>query len=244
MSSTHSGIAKRLLLLLVVIVLIGSGITLHNHLSLQALARHDAWMRAWCGAHPVSSSVLCFAFYTAATAASVPAAAGMTVVVGWLFGLPTGLLIISFASTAGACCSFMTSRFLFRDQVRRRFSKQLQSLEDALQRHGAAYLFLLRLVPLMPFFVINIVMGLTPMKLRTFWWVSQLGMLPGTILYVAAGANVPTLQTLADQGLRSLLSVRLLLLFALLGLMPLIVRAIFQRLTKSGTAKDAGVASD
>ena len=96
----------------------------------------------------------------------------------------------------------------------------------------------------MPYFVINIVMGLTPMKLRTFWWVSQLGMLPGTILYVAAGANVPTLQTLADQGLRSLLSVRLLLLFALLGLMPLIVRAIFQRLTKSGTAKDAGVASD
>lgn len=238
-----SSVTGRNLLLISILMLMGvSALLLHRQLSLSALAEHEATLRLWCDRHLLLSSLLCFLVYATATAISVPAAAGMTVVVGWLFGLPLGLLIISFASTTGACFAFLISRMLFRRQVRQRFQEQLKEIERALERHGASYLFLLRLVPLMPFFVINIIMGLTPMRLRTFWWVSQLGMFPGTIVYVAAGASVPTLRIIADQGISSLLNLRLLLLFALLGLMPLAVRALFHKwsgIRKSGDVTTA-----
>ena len=239
-----SSVTGRNLLLICSITLMAvTAMLLHGQLSLPAVAEHEATLRLWCNQNLLLSSLLCFLVYATATAISVPAAAGMTVVVGWVFGLPLGLLIISFASTTGACCAFLISRLLFRAQVRQRFREQLKEIEQALERHGASYLFLLRLVPLMPFFVINIIMGLTPMRLRTFWWVSQLGMFPGTIVYVAAGASVPTLQIIADQGLSSLLNLRLLLLFTLLGLMPIAVRAIFHKWSGRRNSGDVTAAS-
>ncbi|MBL8813627.1 MAG: TVP38/TMEM64 family protein, partial [Planctomycetaceae bacterium] len=117
---------------------------------------------------------------------------------------------------------------------------------SALERDGAFYLFLLRLVPVIPFFVINIVMGLTPIRLRTFWWVSQLGMLPGTFLFVAAGASVPTLQNIADQGISGILSLKVIAAFSALGLMPLVARRIFlgRRAWQTSTASHAAHAAD
>lgn len=135
----------------------------------------------------------------------------------------------------------MISRKLLREPVRVRFADRLAEIELALQRDGAFYLFLLRLVPVIPFFVINIVMGLTPIRLRTFWWVSQLGMLPGTVLFVAAGASVPTLQTIADQGISGILSLKVVAAFSALGLMPLVARRLFlgRRAWKSTISPDS-----
>ena len=116
------------------------------------------------------------------------------------------------------------SRFLFRDAIRSRFGERLTTINEALAREGAFYLFTLRLIPQVPFFVVNLLMGLTPLRATTFWWVSQLGMLPGTCVYVYAGASVSSLERLRDEGVSSLVTWQLLLAFALLGLFPLIVK--------------------
>jgi len=200
---------------------------LRDELSFQRLAEHDAAIRGWCRLHPVISYSIVFVGYTAATGASIPAAAGMTVATGWIFGFWPAFLLTSFASTAGASAAFLVSRRLLRERVRVRFADRLKEIEAALEREGAWYLFLLRLVPLLPFFVINIVMGLTPIRFRTFWWVSQLGMLPGTALYVAAGASMPTLRVLAEQGVSGIINFQVLGWFTLLGLMPIIARRLY-----------------
>jgi len=206
---------------------------LRDELSLQRLADHDAWMRQLYNDHPVLITAAAFVLYVAATGASVPGATGLTLACGWLFGFWRAFILVSFASTSGAALAFMASRLLLRDRVRKRFADKLKEVESALQRDGAFYLFLLRLVPAIPFFVINIVMGLTPIRLRTFWWVSQLGMLPGTVLYVAIGASVPTLRTLADQGIMGVLTAdvvfRITAAFTALGLLPLIARLMIVR---------------
>ena len=200
---------------------------LRDHLSFQRLADHDAAIRDWCHLHRMISYSIAFVGYTVATGASIPAAAGMTVAAGWIFGFWPAFLLTSFASTAGASAAFLVSRRLLRERVRVRFSDRLKEIEAALEREGAWYLFLLRLVPLLPFFVINIVMGLTPIRFRTFWWVSQLGMLPGTALFVAAGASMPTLKVLAEQGVTGIVNVRVLGWFTLLGLMPIVARRLY-----------------
>ncbi len=200
---------------------------LRDELSFQRLAEHDAAIRSWCRLHPVISYSIVFVGYTAATGASIPAAAGMTVAAGWIFGFWPAFLLTSFASTAGASAAFLVSRRLLRERVRIRFADRLKEIEAALEREGAWYLFLLRLVPLLPFFVINIVMGLTPIRFRTFWWVSQLGMLPGTALFVAAGASMPTLRVLAEQGVSGIINFQVLGWFTLLGLMPIVARRLY-----------------
>ncbi len=202
---------------------------LWDELSLRRLADHDAWVRQLYNDHRILITAAAFVGYVIATGASVPGAAGLTLACGWLFGFWRALLLVSFASTAGASLSFMASRLLLRNAVRDRFADRLKEVESALDRDGAFYLFLLRLVPAIPFFVINIVMGLTPIRLRTFWWVSQVGMLPGTVLYVAAGASVPTLRTLADQGITGILTLKVLAAFTALGLLPLIARRMIVR---------------
>ena len=147
---------------------------------------------------------------------------------GWYFRFGPGLILVSFASTMGATLAFMLSRFLFRDFIQSRFGDRLNSFNQSLEREGPFFLFTLRLVPAVPFFVINAVMGLTPIKTRTFWWVSQLGMLAGTIVFVYAGSSVPSLQTLADKGINAVFTPRqftqILLAFVLLGVFPLAVR--------------------
>ncbi len=200
---------------------------LRDEFSLQRLAEHDATVRQFCDDHLVLMVLAAFVGYVAATSLSVPAAALMAMALGWMFGFPIAIVIVSIGSTLGAMSAFLTSRWLLREAVRTRFREPLREIETALERDGAFYLFLLRLIPVIPFCVINIVMGLTPIRFRTFWWVSQLGMLPGSVLFVAAGASVPTLRVLFDHGVTGILTLKVLTVFSILGLMPLLARWMY-----------------
>ncbi|MEN8177600.1 MAG: VTT domain-containing protein, partial [Pseudomonadota bacterium] len=157
------------------------------------------------------------------TALSLPGATIMTLAGGAIFGLLWGALIVSFASTIGATLAFLVSRFLLRDWVQARFGDKLQAVDEGVKKDGALYLFSLRLVPLFPFFVINLVMALTPMKARTFYWVSQIGMLAGTLVYVNAGTQLAQIESL-----KGILSPGLLVSFALLGLFPLFAKNVME----------------
>lgn len=195
--------------------------------SLAEVARREDDLRAWVEARPVTASLAAGAIYVAITGLSLPGAAAMTLAFGWLFGFVWALVLVSFSSTTGATLAFLLSRYLFRDAVERRFGTRIAGFNEALRREGALYLFTLRLIPAVPFFVINLVMGLTPLAARTFWWVSQLGMLPGTAVYVWAGASVPSLAefTRPDRA-TPILSPQLLVAFALLGLLPLVLKKV------------------
>lgn len=197
-------------------------------LSLESLAARETELRAFQSQHPLLVFGLAFLIYVAVTGASLPGAAALTLVYGWYFGLWQALLLVSFASTAGATVAFLISRYLFREAIENRFGDRLKSFDSALQREGAFYLFTLRLIPAVPFFVVNAVMGLTSIRTGTFWWVSQIGMLAGTFVFVYAGASVPDLNTLAADGINAVFSPRqmtqIIAAFALLGLFPLAIR--------------------
>jgi len=160
-----------------------------------------------------------FGVYVLVTALSVPGAAVMTLIGGALFGLIEGTLLVSFASAIGATLAFLISRFVLGEVVQNRFGKKLVALNRGVEKDGAFYLFALRLVPVFPFFVINLAMGLTPLRTLTFYWVSQLGMLPGTLVYVNAGTQLGQIQSLSG-----ILTPGLIGSFILLGLFPLIAR--------------------
>ncbi|MBM3998997.1 MAG: TVP38/TMEM64 family protein [Planctomycetes bacterium] len=202
----------------------GLGITL----DLQCLARRESDLRAFGDDHPVLVWFIAFAAYVAVTGLSLPGATPMSLLYGWHFGWLGGVVLVSFASTAGATVAFLLSRFLFRDAILARFGDRFAAFNQSLKREGPFFLFTLRLIPAVPFVVINAVMGLTPIRVRTFWWVSQLGMLPGTAVYLYAGSSFPSLQTLADQGISAVFTRTQLALittaFVLLGAFPLAVR--------------------
>ena len=162
-----------------------------------------------------------FLAYVAVTALSLPGAALMTLLAGALFGLLEGFVLVSFASTAGATLAMLSSRFLLRDWVQTRFGQRLAKIDAGIEREGPFYLFALRLVPAFPFFLINLAMGLTRLPVRTYWWVSQLGMLPGTLVFVNAGRELGQLESLSG-----ILSPGLLGAFVLLGVFPLIARKL------------------
>ena len=201
-----------------------------DHLSLESLAASEGDLREALQQGPLTSYVVAFALYVVITGLSIPGATGLSLLYGWLFGAIGGVLLVSFASTTGATLAFLLSRYLFHDAIKQRFGEQLQQFNRLLEKEGPYYLFSLRLVPVVPFFVINVVMGLTPLKTPTFWWVSQLGMLPATVIYVYAGSAVPTLRKLAEQGVSGLLSFRMVMALALLAAVPLVVLVLRKRL--------------
>lgn len=159
--------------------------------------------------------------YILVTSLSLPGATVMTLAGGALFGLLRGTIIVSFASTIGATLACFVSRFILRDWVQGKFMDRLKTVNDGIASEGPVYLFTLRLIPIVPFWLINLVLGLTKMPLRTFYWVSQVGMLPGTIVYVNAGKELGKLDSLSD-----IFSPGLVLSFALLGLFPLITKKL------------------
>jgi len=161
--------------------------------------------------------------YIAMAALSLPGAAIMTLAGGALFGLAAGTIAVSFASAVGATLVFLAARFLFRETIQKRFSKRLKAINEGVEKDGAFYLLALRLVPVFPFWVINLVMALTPIRTWTYYWVSQLGMLPATLVYVNAGTQLSEIESTGD-----VLSLELIGAFALLGLLPLILRWILR----------------
>ena len=211
--------------LLVAIALIGVLYWQYREaISLQNLAQQETVLRSFKIEHPALTYGLAFLLYVVITGFSLPGAAIMTLAFGWYFGFLRAVVLVSFASTLGATLAFLMSRTLFREAIQQRFGHRLGSFNENLQREGAFYLFTLRLIPAVPFFVINAVMGLTPMRAKTFWWVSQIGMLPGTAVYVYAGSTFPTLHALSKNGPGGIISLPMLAAFAILGLFPLVAR--------------------
>ena len=198
---------------------------LGRFLSIEHFKSQQEAIEAWRNAQPVKAGLLFFVAYVAVTGLSLPGAAVMTLAGGAIFGLFWGLLLVSFASSLGATLAFLASRFLLRDWVQKRFSDRMRAINAGIDKEGGFYLFTLRLVPLFPFFVINLVMGLTPLKTRTFYWVSQLGMLAGTLVYVNAGTQLARIDSLAG-----ILSPALVASFVLLGFFPLIAKKIVDAL--------------
>jgi pyruvate/2-oxoglutarate dehydrogenase complex dihydrolipoamide dehydrogenase (E3) component/uncharacterized membrane protein YdjX (TVP38/TMEM64 family) len=194
---------------------------LGQYLSLQTLKEQQAAIEAFRANHPLPSVAIYFVVYVIATALSIPGGALLTLAGGATFGVVWGTVIVSFASTIGATLAFVISRFLLRDWVSQRFGQRLAAIDDGVRREGGFYLFTLRLVPAFPFFLVNLLFGLTAMKARTFFWVSQLGMLAGTMVYVNAGTQLAKLESLAG-----ILSPGLLGSFVLLGLFPLLARKL------------------
>ena len=208
---------SRLALALLLILAIAAWflLDLGQFLSLDALKTRQAAIEAWYQAHPLVVLALFFLVYVTLTALSVPGAAILTLAAGALFGVVAGTLLVSFASTLGATLAFLASRYLFRDAVQARFGPRLRGVNEGMARDGAFYLFSLRLVPVFPFFVVNLLMGLTPMRVWTYFWVSQTGMLLGTVVYVNAGTQLARIDRLGD-----IASPGLLASFAALGLLP------------------------
>jgi len=169
-----------------------------------------------------------FLLYVAVTGLSIPGAAIMTLIAGALFGVLIGTIIVSFASTMGATLAFLSARFVLRDWVQGKFGERLRAIDEGLEKDGAFYLFTLRLIPVFPFFVINLLMGLTRIKTRTFFWVSQLGMLPATIVFVNAGTQMSRIESTAG-----LLSPALIASFVALALFPWAAKAIVALVTRS-----------
>ena len=179
-------------------------------------------------ANPVLYVTGFFILYVAVTGLSIPGAAIMTLIAGALFGVLVGTIIVSFASTIGATLAFLSARFVLRDWVQGKFGERLRAIDEGLEKDGAFYLFTLRLIPVFPFFVINLLMGLTRIKTRTFFWVSQLGMLPATIVFVNAGTQISYIESTAG-----LLSPTLIASFVALALFPWAAKGIVALVQRS-----------
>ena len=219
----NSKLIKKLVIVGVILVLIilFKIFDLGQYLTLDYLKEQQAAFASLYTAQPVMVIGVYMLIYIAVTALSLPGAAVMTVAGGAMFGLVTGTIVVSFASTIGATLACLVARYLLRDGVQKKFGDKLVKINEGMEKEGGFYLFSLRLVPIFPFFIINLVMGLTSISLRTFFWVSQLGMLPGTIVYVNAGKELAKIDSLSG-----ILSPGLLLSFILLGLLPIITKKL------------------
>jgi uncharacterized membrane protein YdjX (TVP38/TMEM64 family) len=216
-----------------VLVLLGAIIAyfvfdLGQILSLENFKASQADIVAAKDANPVLYISGFFILYVAVTGLSIPGAAIMSLIAGALFGVLMGTIIVSFASTIGATLAFLSARFVLRDWVQGKFGERLRAIDEGLEKDGAFYLFTLRLIPVFPFFVINLLMGLTRIKTRTFFWVSQLGMLPATIVFVNAGTQISYIESTSG-----LLSPTLIASFVALALFPWAAKGIVALVQRS-----------
>lgn len=196
---------------------------LGQYLTLEYFKSQRDAISAYQTSNPLQTALIFFLVYVAVTGLSLPGAAVLTLAAGAIFGLWWGVLIVSFASTLGATIAFLVSRLLLRDWVQEKFGQNLKAINRGIEKEGAFYLFTLRLVPIFPFFVINLVMGLTPIRVLQFFFVSQVGMLAGTFVYVNAGTQLAQIDSLGG-----ILSPGLLLSFALLGIFPLLAKKLVE----------------
>ena len=230
-----SGKIKKIGIVVVIIILIAlfQIFDLSQYLSLEYLKSSRESLAQLYAENTFGVIAAYFCIYVLVTSLSLPGAAVMTLAGGAVFGLVAGTIIVSFASTIGATLACIVSRYLLQDWVQSRFGEKLTTINEGLEKEGAFYLFTMRLIPAFPFFLINLAMGLSKLPVRTFYWVSQLGMLPGTIVYVNAGKELGKIDSLG-----SILSPSLLISFALLGVLPITLKkliALYRR--KRGTTE-------
>ena len=220
---------SKILVLAAVVVAIAAffALDLGRFFSLDYLKTSQSQLAEVYAEHPWRTRGAYFALYVAVASLSLPGAAILTLAGGGVFGLGWGLVLVSFASSIGATVSFLAARFVLRDSVQARFGARLADINKGIARDGALYLFSLRLIPVVPFFVINLLMGLTTLRTRTFYIVSQLGMLAGTAVYVNAGTQLAAIASLKDIASPSLLGA-----FVLLGIFPLVAKAVMNLIQK------------
>lgn len=197
-----------------------------NQSILLELAAAEEQLRAFYREHPVITLAAALVLYLLVTGLSIPGALPLSLTYGWLFGFVPGVIVVSFASTGGATLAFLLSRYLVGNWVQSRFGERLAWFNSQVERDGAWFLFTLRLMPPVPFWLVNLLAGLTKIRAATFWWVSQLGMLPGTLVFLWAGASAPSIRKIADEGVWSLIDWRIFVALALVGLFPLAARLV------------------
>jgi uncharacterized membrane protein YdjX (TVP38/TMEM64 family) len=220
----------KLLVALLIVALIGAVFVLglHQYLSLDFLRAQQQSMQIFVEQNLTGAAVAFFFLYVTVAALNIPGAAIMTLAAGAVFGVVVGVIVVSFASAVGATLAFLLSRYLLRDYVERKFSWATEKINRGVEREGGYYLFTLRLVPVFPFFVINMVMALTRLQTQTFYWVSQIGMFPATVVYVKAGTQLGRIEDAAD-----ILSPAVLGSFALLGVFPIVAKKILEFVTNA-----------
>jgi uncharacterized membrane protein YdjX (TVP38/TMEM64 family) len=224
LSSESQNNSKRVIKILVLfITFIFIGLFIYfggpKYLTFEALKENKDVLKAWTQNNLLLSIGIFFTIYVISTALSLPGAAILTLASGALFGLGLGTLISSFASTIGAGLAFLGARYLLKDWVEAKFGSKLKGINDGVKSEGAYYLFTLRLMPVFPFFLINLLMGLTPISFWTYFFVSQISMLPGTAIYVNAGTQLSEINSTKD-----ILSPELILSFVLLGFFPILIK--------------------
>ena len=224
---------------IIIIVVLFIVFDLEQYLTLTYLKSSKESFGALYGDHPVLVVGAYMLIYIVVTGLSLPGAAILTLAGGALFGFLVGTIAVSFASTIGATLACFFSRFILRDWVQGRFGDKLSTINQGIEQEGPFYLFILRLIPVFPFFVINLVVGLTHMRLTTYYWVSQIGMLPGTMVYVNAGKELGKLESLSG-----ILSPSLLVSFVILGLFPITVKKVMGWYQKRKGAKLATSAEE
>lgn len=216
---------KKLILgLILVAIIIFLGVNFSQYLTLENAKAQQEALTTYIDQNFVFSAAIYFFAYIAITAFSIPGAAVVTLLGAALFGFWTSLLLVSFASTMGATLAFLSSRYLLRDWVQNKFGNKLIAINQGVEKDGAFYLFSLRLIPVFPFFLINLLMGLTPMSVGRFYLTSQVGMLPGTAVYLNAGTQLATIESLSG-----IISPTVLASFALLGLFPIITKWVMNK---------------
>ncbi|WP_182032614.1 TVP38/TMEM64 family protein [Vibrio diabolicus] len=215
---------KPILGLILAAIIIFLGVNFSQYLTLENAKAQQEALTTYIDQNFVFSAAIYFFAYIAITAFSIPGAAVVTLLGAALFGFWTSLLLVSFASTMGATLAFLSSRYLLRDWVQNKFGNKLIAINQGVEKDGAFYLFSLRLIPVFPFFLINLLMGLTPMSVGRFYLTSQVGMLPGTAVYLNAGTQLATIESLSG-----IISPAVLASFALLGLFPIITKWVMNK---------------
>jgi len=217
-----------ILLLIAVLLSLFFSFDLHTRLTLEGLKSGLAQLHAWRDSAPLKMALGYFVLYVVTTALSLPGALVLTLAGGAVFGFLQGFLLVSFASTIGATLAFIAARYVLRDWVQGRFGEKLKPINEGIAKDGAFYLFTLRLVPVFPFFLINLLMGLTAMRTLTYYWVSQVGMLAGTVIYVNAGTQLATIDSL-----KGIVSPEILFSLVALGVFPLIAKKLVDTMMKN-----------
>ncbi len=221
-----------LLTIIVFLIVLFFILDVQHYMTLEYFQVQRSEIISFYDVHPWQTMLIFFAMYIIMTGLSLPGATLLTLIAGALFGLLVGTILVSFASSIGGTLAFLFSRYLFKDAIQKRFKQQLTPINRGIEKEGAFYLFTLRLVPIFPFFIINLAMALTPIKTWTFYWVSQIGMLLATIIYVNAGMQINNIESLGD-----ILSQNLIFSLILIGIFPLIAKKVLNYI-KASKKKD------
>ena len=215
---------KIIIFLFLFLIIVVVGFNYDDVVSLEAIKQRYQELQSLIDANPFFYYFIFFIIYIVVTALALPISLLKTLLAGALFGLLPGVILTSFASTIGSTLCFLLSRYLFKDYVQGKYQKYLGKINQGIKEEGLLYLLFLRLSPIFPFFVINLTFGLTHMKWTNFYWISQLGMLPATILFVNAGIQLSQINDVKD-----ILTLNIIISFSALGLLPIITKRIYER---------------